>query len=137
MSTAPLRAADVQPIGPGEFQASPPSDAAPPELPTEISSSTFQAVADKLYQMGLETPAPQVKQALAQQGMEIDLTAINQVREQLWRKAGLSAAAPAEKASPRAEPEARDLVKVRAWAAEVGGLERLRALCDALLRGRQ
>jgi hypothetical protein len=121
----PAKPQDVQPLATGEFK----EGAAPP------GAEVARAIADAVGRVGIHASGPQIQEALAGQGVNVDLPQILAVRNRMQQRSQTPAAPPGDPTPPEARgPDPQELLKVKGWAQEVGGVQRLKELCDLLLR---
>ena len=130
-------AKDVQPLAQGELTAG----AAPAEAEQTPSPETARAIAEAVGRVGIHASALQIQEALAGQGVNVDLPQIVNVRNRMNQRSQTPTAPAGGESPPAARglaeaggPEMAELLKVKGWAQEVGGVQRLKELCDLLIR---
>lgn len=94
-----------------------------------------EAIRRVFEEMGMDTPADKVKAVLAEKGMEVSSAAIYQTKARMGgggvrKKRGGNGGGDESN-------DYEELLTVKEFATEVGGLERLKRLCDVLLRLQQ
>jgi hypothetical protein len=102
-----------------------------------LGAGKAQAIVEKLNEMGIHASGPEVRDALARQGVDVGLPDVAAVRNRLQQRGDVAVIRASEALTgehrDRPEASAEELAKVQEWARQVGGVERLRALCDVIL----
>ncbi len=101
------------------------------------ASQKCQAIRELFTLQGIHASGSEIRAALGRQGIAVSLPEIYAVRNSLQHQ---GSATPKELRDPHSmapEPdltaESSELLRVREWAYEVGGPERLKELCDRVL----
>lgn len=100
----------------------------------KASDNKSEAIRQVLQEHGLDTPPAKVKEILAARGIEVSPSNVYQAKA---RMGGGSVRKKRASNGGSDDNNYDELLTVKEFAKEVGGLERLKRLCDVLLRLQQ
>jgi hypothetical protein len=131
-----------QPKTDGEHDAQPDTHDTPPVATPDTAGAASgsqpinksESIRKVFEEMGMDTPAEKVRTILAERGVEVSSAAIYQTRA---RMGGGGKRVRGESKQGRVDDDYEELLTVKEFANDVGGLERLKRLCDVLLRLQQ